>query len=1041
MAFKPEEFIEDVTWETFDKLRRYIELDIKQAMRKQVIKNALIDVSVGDDLLDEKYLDKKMEVQIQVGVDVVKLKQLEMQQEIEMQKLKIVEQESMAKLKMEEAKLKMEEEKLKMEEGKLKMEEEFRVKELEMKMSLEHEKLKQELAFQEKKLGEKKKKFDVTKYIKLVPKFNECEVDKYFLHFEKIANSLSWPTDQWCLLLQSVLVGKAMEVFSSLPVDAKYPTVKQSILNAYELVPEAYRQKFRNTRKTELETHLEFARSKEVLLDRWLLSKEVAKDYENLRQLLLIEEFKRCVHSDIKTYLDENKLKTLNEAATMADEYALTHKARLGKPHSNSNFYRGSGRSTQGEKVSSTEVRDTKSTEVPSDSKKQVRANNENKPKSGPSCYHCKKKGHLMSQCWKLHGKPSSTPVACAAPVRINESLPSEDQKVIQKESDTIEVSKMFEPFMLEGLVSLDDKDSPQAIKIVRDTCCARSMILEGTLPFSEDSQVGHALIRGVGMEVLSVPLHRINLTSTLVSGPITIGVRQEWPVEGISMLLGNDLAGEKVFPDPIMTDKPCLQDDGTQENDIYPACAVTRAMSKQASLEAIEESRVNDQSYDLEDTFLTKSEGEQKTPDPVQIRDSKQDPLNHNKLIFEQENDPEISILGQRALTPQEAEQSPVCFYKQNEVLMRKWRPPDAQMDEEWRVVHQIVIPKVYRNDIISIAHDTPMAGHLGVKKTYDRILQHFWWPSLKKDVAEYCKTCHPCQMVGKPNQKIPSAPLKPIPAFEEPFSRVLIDCVGPLPKTKSGNQYLLTIMCASTRFPEAIPLRNIKAPQIVKALTKFFTLVGLPKEIQSDQGSNFMSGIFQQVMQQLGIKQFKSSAYHPESQGALERFHQTLKNMIKTYCYEFERDWDEGVHLLLFAAREAVQTSLGFSPFELVFGHSVRGPLKLLKERWLSENTDLNLLDYVVNFKQRLFRATEIAHDNLKQSQEKMKTWYDKGSRNRVFEPGDKVLALFPIQGQPLQARYTGPYEIDSKVGEVNYIVKPQGDAKQNNCVTSTC
>ena len=68
------------------------------------------------------------------------------------------------------------------------------------------------------------------------------------------------------------------------------------------------------------------------------------------------------------------------------------------------------------------------------------------------------------------------------------------------------------------------------------------------------------------------------------------------------------------------------------------------------------------------------------------------------------------------------------------------------------------------------------------------------------------------------------------PIPAFDEPFSRVIIDCVGPLPKTKGGNQYLLTIMCASTRFPEAIPLRNIKALNVVKALTNFFTLVGLP-------------------------------------------------------------------------------------------------------------------------------------------------------------------------------------------------------------------
>ena len=118
-------------------------------------------------------------------------------------------------------------------------------------------------------------------------------------------------------------------------------------------------------------------------------------------------------------------------------------------------------------------------------------------------------------------------------------------------------------------------------------------------------------------------------------------------------------------------------------------------------------------------------------------------------------------------------------------------------------------------------------------------------------------------CQLVGKPNQKIPKAPLILIPAFEEPFSRVIIDCVGPLPKTKSGNQYLLTIVCASTRFPEAIPLRNIKAPTIAKSLIRFFTLVGLPKVVQSDQGSNFMSGLMQQVMFQLDITQIKSTAY----------------------------------------------------------------------------------------------------------------------------------------------------------------------------------
>jgi len=110
---------------------------------------------------------------------------------------------------------------------------------------------------------------------------------------------------------------------------------------------------------------------------------------------------------------------------------------------------------------------------------------------------------------------------------------------------------------------------------------------------------------------------------------------------------------------------------------------------------------------------------------------------------------------------------------------------------------------------------------------------------------------------------------------------------------------------------------LRNIKAPTIVKALLKFFTFVGLPRSIQSDQGSNFMSGIFQQVMCQLGIQQFKSTAYHPQTQGALERLHQTLKNMMRMYCLEQDKDWDEGVHLYLFAVRESVHEGLGLSWF----------------------------------------------------------------------------------------------------------------------------
>ena len=347
-------------------------------------------------------------------------------------------------------------------------------------------------------------------------------------------------------------------------------------------------------------------------------------------------------------------------------------------------------------------------------------------------------------------------------------------------------------------------------------------------------------------------------------------------------------------------------------------------------------------------------------------------------------------------------------------------------------------MVPKIYRSEISSLAHETPMSGHLGVNKTYHKILSHFYWPDLKTDVSNYCRSCHTCHVVGKPNQVIPKAGLQPIPAIDERFSRIIIDCVGPLPKTKSGHEYLLTIICASTRFPEAIPLRNIKSKTIVRALVKFFTFVGLPKSVQSDQGSNFMSGVFQQVMHELGIKQYRSSAYHPKSQGALERFQLTLKNMIRSYCFDTEKDWDEGIHLLLFAVRESVQESLGFSPFELVFGHTVRGPLKLLKEKFLSqEDTLLNLLQYVSDFRSKLFTACEAAKSNLKSTQDKMKQNYDKNTKERSFKSGDNVLALLPIPCRPLQARYFGPYTVEKKASDLNYIITtPDRRKKKQLC-----
>ena len=123
----------------------------------------------------------------------------------------------------------------------------------------------------------------------------------------------------------------------------------------------------------------------------------------------------------------------------------------------------------------------------------------------------------------------------------------------------------------------------------------------------------------------------------------------------------------------------------------------------------------------------------------------------------------------------------------------------------------------------------------------------------------------------------------------------------------------------------------------------------------------------------------------------------------MLRAYCLQENKEWDEGLLLLLFTVKESVQASLGFSPFDLVFGHTPRGPLKLLKEVWLTNDLSDGLLTRISDVRDRMKRANDMAQKKLRDNQKRMKTWYDRKARTRTFHPGDKVLALLPIHGNP--------------------------------------
>lgn len=866
----------------------------------------------------------------------------------------------------------------------------------------------QKLALEKRKIVamEAERSFDLSKNIRLVPQFCETEVDVFFLSFEKIAKALKWPEDKWSLLVQSVFTGRALEVYAALDAEqsSSYEDVKTTVLAAYQLSPEVYRQRFRNLEKSTTHTYIEYAREKEIAFDRWVRSKNIGQDYEKLKQLILLEDFKSSVSFEVKNYLEDHKVDKIQKAAVMADDFELTHQTSMrgGSKSTRHQTQYGNGaeggfqRPSRGFKTSQMNVQRPGGMHL-----------------EAVVCYYCGKKGHKKTECWALANKP-----------KMKEDTPKPGLLVLEKSKHVGECSNsalldLYKPFLSSGVVSVAGNDYP--VVILRDTGAAQSLwvVKDTTLPPSSLTEMC-ALIQGVNNDVSefkSVPLYEVHLQSSLVTGVVKVGVVSSLPIPSVTFVLGNDLAGKIVHVAPLVVNSPvCSSETEALQREfpgVFPTCVVTRSQSQVNQEEPIETVR-NPEEPDviLAETFFAEGSADEQK-------------YGKGDLIREQSNDPFMRDLLSQAGALEDVAGEPVSLYVKDGVLMRKWRDPQCPAAEEWRVYHQIVLPFCYREEIMRLAHEVPTSGHLGIKKTKARIMKHFYWPTIRKDVVEFCKTCHSCQMGGKPNQNIPPAPLIPIPVVGEPFSRVLIDCVGPLPKTKRGHQYLLTVMDVATRYVEAFALRNICSKTILDCLLKFFTQFGLPREIQSDQGSNFMAGVFQAVMKELGIKHFKSSVYHPQSQGALERYHQTLKSMIRTYCVDQLGEWDKSVPFLLFAIRDSVCESTGFSPFELVYGHEVRGPLKLVKEKFLAEEPDRNVLDYVCEFKERLKAACTLAKGQLQQTQRKMKNHFDQKAVFRTFAVGDKVLVLLPIRGDPLQAKFSGPYIIKEKVGEVNYVV----------------
>ena len=322
-------------------------------------------------------------------------------------------------------------------------------------------------------------------------------------------------------------------------------------------------------------------------------------------------------------------------------------------------------------------------------------------------------------------------------------------------------------------------------------------------------------------------------------------------------------------------------------------------------------------------------------------------------------------------------------------------------------------VLQKHEIEPVLYMLHNHPLGGHLGIDIVLNKVKNLYYWPQMHDDIKAYIKSCDSCQRRGR---KRNIEPLQPIP-IGEPFNKIGIDVVGPLPRTKNGNKYIVVAIDYMTKWPEAKAIPTANAQQIVTfILDDLICRHGCPEIILSDRGSHFRNQQVDQLLEQYGIKHLYSTPYHPATNGLVERFNRTLsESLAKTTSDTSE--WDKNLSSVLFACRTAKQATTKIEPFYLVYGRAAQFPLKEGVE--ITENNILTRLFTLTNELPKTRGQTQL---RVAKQQQKQKEYHDRKITKYIeYEIGDKVLVYDAAKQTShtgkLDPKWKGPFYIHDR------------------------